>query len=140
MPYCTVEDMTNRFGEQELIDLSAPGQSQIDIQVLNQAISDAQAEIDGYVSARYQLPLSPVPTVLIRLSCNIARYYLYNDQVTDLVEKAYKDAIRFLVDIGKGRVQLGVNSLGESASQSASLAEMTGDKTVWKRSDSSGFI
>lgn len=140
MPYCTVEDMTSRFGEQELIDLSAPGQSQMDTQVLDQAISDAQAEIDGYIGARYQLPLSPVPTVLVRLSCNIARYFLYNDQMTEVVEKSYKDAIRFLSDVSKGSVQLGVNNLGESATQTDSLAEMQSDSPVWKRNDSSGFI
>lgn len=140
MPYCTVSDMAARFGEQELIDLSAPGQTQVDNTVLDQAIHDAQAEIDGYVSARYQLPLSPVPTVLVRLSCNIARYYLYNDQMNEAVEQSYKDAIRFLKDVSNGHVQLGVNNLGESATQNDSLAEMVSDSPVWKRSDSSGFI
>ena len=140
MPYCTVDDMVALFGEQEIIDLSAPGQEQIDNTVINQVIEDAQAEIDSYVSTRYQLPLTPVPTVLKRLSCNIARYYLYNDQVTEQVERLYKDATAFLKSVSKGDVQLGVNSTGDSAAQTESLATMVSDSPVFKRSDSKGFI
>lgn len=140
MSYCTVADLVVRFGEREMINLSSPGQTQVDAIVLNKAIADASAEIDGYVSSRYQLPLTPVPTVLTRTCANMARYYLYNDKMIDAVKVNYEGSIHFLRDVSKGTVSLGVDSTGNGAVQTESLAVVKSDKVVWGRKDSSGFI
>jgi len=140
MRYCTEADLISRFGERELIALSAPGQSTVNSAVIDQAIVDASSLIDTYLAGRYQLPLSQVPTVLTRTACSIARYYLYNDQTTDAVEQAHKDATRYLMDVSKGLVSIGTSTLGESAVQSDNLVEMSSDSPVWSRKQSTTFI
>ena len=140
MAYCTVNDLVVRFGEREIINLSAPGQQAINNAVIDKAIADASAEIDSYFSSRYQLPLTPIPTVLARTCANMARYYLYNDKMNDAVKVSYDGSIRFLRDVSKGVVSLGVDAAGNSATQTESLAVVQSDKVVWSRKDSNGFI
>ena len=115
MSYCTQADLIARFGEQEVIDLTAPGTSQVDASVLALVFRDADAEIDTYLRSRYQLPLDSVPVVLVRLACNVARYYLYNDNRPDLVTNDYKEAIRLLKEISSGRVSLGAGGIGSNS-------------------------
>lgn len=141
MPYCTRQQMIDRFGEPELIQLTDNGpiaQGVIDDTVLNGAIDDASAEVDGYLAGRYDLPLSVVPTVLTRIACDITRYYLYDDAVPDRVEKRYDDAVKFLRSVGKGEISLGVDSGGAEA-QPADMAEMQTGGRIFGRDDN-GFV
>lgn len=98
MNYATVQDMVDRFGELELIQLTAGAAgTAVDADKVERALVDAQSFVDGFVGAVYQLPLSgckkpsPVvgdpaafvlvaPPMLTRSVCDVARYYLY-DQV-----------------------------------------------------------
>lgn len=111
MPYATAQDLIDRFGEQELIDLTDKGitpQGVINALVLDGAIADADAEIEGYLIGRYALPLATVPGVLTRIACDIARYHLYDDLATEQVRDRYEDARRLLESIASGKVQLGL--------------------------------
>lgn len=140
MIYCTVADMQTRFDEWELIELSSPGGQSIDATVIEQAIVDAEAEIESYLGGRYALPLNPVPKVLNRIACNLARYYLHDGSSNEAVDKAYKDALRFLKDVANGLVKLGVSTDGSEATSTSQTAEMQSDSTVWGRKNSGGFI
>ena len=105
--YCTQSDLVTRFGQAELVQLTdTTGSNQIDAAVVAQAIADAEAEIDAYLTARYDLPLASVPANLERLACDIARYRLYADRPTDLVDLRYRDAIRYLEQVGRGAIAL----------------------------------
>jgi phage gp36-like protein len=42
-----------------------------------QAITDAEAEINGYLARRYNLPFSTVPVQVRALANNLAQYYTY---------------------------------------------------------------
>ena len=46
--------------------------------VIDEAIADADGEIDGYLAKRYQVPLSPVPKVTNKYSKDIAIYNLFS--------------------------------------------------------------
>ena len=138
--YATPADMIARFGQQEMIDLSAPGEQSVNEGVLTQALSDASALIDSYVSGRYTVPLSPIPVVLSRTACSVARYYLYDDQVKESVERSFKDATRYLQEISKGTVKLGLSQAGELSAQTESLTQMSSDKPIWSRKTSVDFI
>lgn len=140
MPYCTATDMQTRFENWELIDLTNPGGDTIALAVLNQAIDDAGAEIEAYLGGRYSLPLNPVPKVLNRIACNLARYYLYDNKPTESVEKAYGEAIGFLSQVAKGHIKLGIASDGSEAQEVEASAQMQSDATVWGRGSSGGFI
>jgi phage gp36-like protein len=113
MPYTTRLLLTDRFGLDELIqrtDKFAPYTGAIVDVVLDRAIADADAEIDGFVGARYALPLpEPVPPVLVPIACDIARYRLYDDAVPDIVRQRYEDAVARLKDISAGRLSLGID-------------------------------
>ena len=138
--YASVADMLSRFGEQDLILLTdREGRAEsIDNNVLEQALNDASAEIDGYLAGRYPLPLAHVPTILNRLCCDIARYSLSTEHAPEPVEKRYQAALRFLTSVGKGELQLGLSDDGEAA-PSSNFAEMQSDGRVFSRSDK-GFI
>lgn len=141
--YCTPDDMTSRFSEDELIQLTDKDGSHGGVvsAVLEQSISDASATIDGYIGGRYQLPLSSVPSILTRLCCDVARYFLYDDQLGEdhQVSKRHKEAIDYLKLVGNGKVQLGISSKSERP-QATSTAMMQSGGSVFSRANSKGFI
>jgi phage gp36-like protein len=80
MSYATVTELITRFGEAELIQLTdRDGGGAINQAVVAAALTDADALINGYVSARYTVPLSPVPPVITKIAADIARYTLHRD-------------------------------------------------------------
>lgn len=113
MPYATLQHLVDRFGEDELIRLSdRDNTGAINADVVAGKLVDADAEIDGYLAGRYTLPLVNMPESLRRIACDVARYHLYDDRVTEAVQKRYDDAIKFLRMVAKGEVQLGVDTGG----------------------------
>jgi phage gp36-like protein len=116
MSYATQQDLVDRFGAEELIQLTdRTGSGSVDPAVVNRALADADAEIDGYLAAKYTLPLAPVPAALGRLACDMARYYLYDDRVTEAVTQRYKDAVNFLKSVANGTAKLGADTGAEPA-------------------------
>lgn len=138
MSYCSSQDLVDRFGEAELIQLTDHERvGGIDSAVLDRAISDADGEIDGYLS-KFPRPISPVPKVLMRIACDITRYYLYDDQATEHVQRRYDNAVAFLKGVARGEISIGVDEAGESP-QSDNEAVMESGGNVFNRSDN-GFI
>lgn len=141
MTYATLQNLKDRFGEDELIQLTdRDNLGTINTTVVDRALADADAQINGYLSVRYTLPLSaPVPTELERIACDLARYALYEDRVTEIVEKRYDAAISKLRDVAAGRAGLGVDDTGNEQ-VSSNVAEMSATTPVFRRADSEGFI
>lgn len=114
MPYATQQNLIDRFGETEILQLTdKDGDEVIDAAVISQAIDDADAIIDGYLQSRYTLPLQSVPKNLVTYACDIARYRLYDDRATEQVTTRYKDALAFLRSISKGDITLGLDGDSE---------------------------
>lgn len=113
MAYATQAELETRFGTEELARLTdrAAGVS-IDATVVARAIDDAEAEIDSYVGARYLVPMTPVPDVINRICCDIARYYLHDDRTTEAVRKRYEDCVKLLRAIATGDAQLSLTNGG----------------------------
>jgi phage gp36-like protein len=138
MSYADRQDMVDRFDEQELIDLTdrpdpatgATTRAIVDT-VLNQALADASADIDGALCGRYQLPLAVVPPVLKRLACDMARYYLYGKGVPEAVEKRYEGATKLLLAIATGKVGLGIP--GPEAPASSNTVQFQSAGSVFAR-------
>lgn len=142
MPYATQQDMVDRFAQTELVQLTNPDNpaaTTVNATVLGQALADADAAIDGYLQSRYTLPLAVVPKVILRYACDIARYFLYDDRATEQVEKRYNDAIKFLEQVAKGAITLGLSATGAQPAE-AGGAQMESDTPVFQREDSKGFI
>ena len=124
MNYATVQDMVDRFGERELIELTDPGLTTVQAAKAERALADAQAFADGFVGRVYRLPLpgcakpAPVPgnpgavdpvppPQLTRVACDVARYYLYDDLAPEHeVYLRYKAAERELQAIAEGKAVL----------------------------------
>ena len=111
MTYATQADMISRFDQKEIVELSDRANvGVLDVSVLAGKLADADSEINAYLQGRYTLPLATVPTVLVRIACDIARYHLYDNRATEAVTQRYKDAIAFLRGVAKGDIQLGVDA------------------------------
>lgn len=110
------------------------------ILVVQRALQDADDTINGYISARYTLPLAPVPAVLARVACELARFYLYDDQVTDLIKDRQAANIKWLGEVSRGTVSLGADAASGVQPVSSAGAELVTDAPVWKRSCSRGFL
>lgn len=123
MPYATQSDLAARFGEAELLqqtDLTGTGA--INDQAVADALTDASALIDGYVSARYSLPLSVVPGLLVGVCCDLARYALYIEAVPPIVQQRRDQAIATLRDISLGKLRLEVGGDTPSVPAPSGLA------------------
>lgn len=135
--YCTQQDMIVRFGEAELIQLTDNDNvGELNTDVLTRAISDANAEIEGYLSSRYSAPVTPVPTTLVRVACDIARYYLYDDMATEHVSKRYNDSVAFLKGVARGDISIGISVEGEKPA-SKNTVKMESGGNVFNRDDKS---
>ena len=107
MPYCTQQNLIDRYGEDELIQLTdRTGTGLIDATVIAAAIADAGALLDGYLAGRYALPLASTPPILTNLACDLARYQLYDDATTPVVQANRDSAIRYLEQVATGKIPL----------------------------------
>lgn len=107
MPYATQADLIQRFGDEELIQLTDRALAgQVDPNTVSAALADADAAIEGYLAARYAVPVSPVPALLRRVACDIARFFLHGNAAPEPVRQAYEDAQRSLKDLADGRAVL----------------------------------
>lgn len=130
MPYCTQQDLTDRFGSVELLQLADRDHSgAVDAEVINGAIADADAEIDSYLAGRYALPLATVPPILVRRACEITRFYLYHNHPTETVRAAYDDALRWLREVAAGRVELVLDT--GAIADTAGVAEFDPGRSVF---------
>lgn len=97
----TVNDLIQRFGEQELAERSDRYNSQAMNQVVIElAIEDAVAEAQSYIRAA-GIVLNKPSAALVGFVCDMARYRLYDDAVTEIIDERYKRAIAWLKEAVK---------------------------------------
>jgi phage gp36-like protein len=97
--YATHDDLISRFGALAIAELESM-HNDGSLAVKN-ALSDASEKMNSYLSIRYQTPLNK--TEHLKLVCaDIARYLLYMNEPTDEVESRYKEALKWLQDVGAG--------------------------------------
>lgn len=115
MIYCTLTDLIERAGEAEIRQIADRDRDGVPDQgVVDAAIEDAGNLIDGYVGAKYTLPLPSVPAIVRTWAVSIARYVLHRNGAPDHVETDYKDAVAALKDVSRGLIALPV-APGENA-------------------------
>lgn len=127
MAYCTKQDLIDRFGERELIELTdrvnKPVSTINEITVLK-ALDDAQSFANGYLAKAIALPLDPVPDALNKIVADIARYYLHGKSAEKdgAVARNYGEAVTFLRDVSRGLVVLVENNVTPPPAGGARLA------------------
>ena len=116
MTYATQQNMIDRFGTQELIELTDRSNlGVINTAALAVALNDADDEIDGYLAGVCVLPIVNVPDRLVKLAADIARYELYGANVTEQVRARYTDAISYLKQVVIGTASLGLDATNNTA-------------------------
>lgn len=84
--------------------------------LIDEAIADADGEIDGYLAKRYAVPLAPVPKVINKFSKDIALYNLMSRAGLDEEGREgnyltrYNAAIKFLTLVAEGTVSIGTET------------------------------
>ncbi|MDH5524446.1 MAG: DUF1320 domain-containing protein [Desulfobulbaceae bacterium] len=113
MGYCTQADIEEQVPAEELVQLTDDNDlGEVDTTVVDRAIADADAEIDGYCGTQYSIPFDTVPAIIRKLSVDIAVYNLYARRrgAPDDRKERYTAAGRLLKDISRGMVTLGANA------------------------------
>ncbi len=96
-------------------------------EIIEAAVKDADAEIDGYLNKRYPTPLHSPPAVINKLSKDIALYNILsrNGMLRDEREnnyfERYKYAIKFLENVAKGIADIGITVPAQKANTGFSI-------------------
>lgn len=136
MTYATQQDLIDRFGELELVqrtDRENIPPTTIDDVVVAKALADADAEINGYIAARYALPLTLVPASLVKRASDMARYFLHGEAASEAIRTAYEDAVKWLTNVSKGVVQLGLTAAGDATSSATGGPQISAQPPTFNR-------
>lgn len=111
MSYATPADMQARYGAAELLQLSdigSPRTGVVQVAVLQRALDDASAWIDGYLVGRYPLPIADAPALAkLTLDCAAeARFLLMTVNVDEAAQKAHDERAAFYRAVAKGDINL----------------------------------
>ncbi|TCL43217.1 gp436 family protein [Harryflintia acetispora] len=120
MAYCTKDEVREMIKDDALNALI--GDTYIDdpiereelvTPIIEEAIADADGEIDGYLAKRYPVPLDPAPKVINKFAKDIAVYNLFSRLGIDEGSEQknylnrYNAAVKFLTLVAEGKVSLG---------------------------------
>lgn len=149
MAYCTVDEifgavkedaLNTMLGTDYIEDLEE--RKKAVTHLIAQAIEDADAEINGYLAKRYEVPLKIIPKVLNKFSKDISVYNLASrsgiqeDSGEKTVLTRYNAAIKFLENVAKGLIEIGVTKSQEAA---ATGFNMKSSKRLFSRESMKGW-
>ena len=149
--YCTVEevlemikdDMKNVIIGDEYIEDEQERAEKI-ATLCDAAISDACAEIDGYLAKRYSVPFRRTPQVISKFAKDISVYNLVSRTGIDESDREktflnrYNAAIKFLLDVAKGIIDIGIDEKSGS-SEAANGFKMKSSGRVFSRDSMRGW-
>ena len=143
--YCTIEDIETHTSTPTLIQLTSDdGQEEVDRVVAQEAILYSSTLIDGYLRGRYTLPLDTHFPLLRILAIDLSIYRLYTrrmrNEMPEVIENNYKNAIATLRDIQKGVITLqSENDSLETASFNAEEYKTNKAPSGWSKINSAGL-
>jgi phage gp36-like protein len=109
--YATSDQLETRYGVELLVQLTdrgMPTTGQIDAATVERALVDTDALIDGYLAARYRLPIAAVPKLLVDVAEAVAIYKLHWADPAAKITADYRDALKTLADLAAGRQRLDI--------------------------------
>ena len=139
MSYSTIDDLMKLIPEEILTQLTDDENTGAPVAArVEEAIEQADSEIDSYCAMKYTVPFDPVPEIVKKCSVDIAIYNLYSRRVEDLPptrSDRYRNAARQLEGIAKGTVSIGTGPAAEpptNRGESPANTKTTDDRTVTK--------
>lgn len=139
--YCAKADILDLLEEPKLVQLTDDENSgAVNDARVDKAIADACGEIDGYLGARYPLPLAETPPIVRKAAVDIAIYNLFSRTLgaPDERRDRYKDAVAILGNISKGLISLGALD-PDGTPKPSEAPRMTGPGHVFGRDSLTGF-
>lgn len=117
MAYASLADATDLYGQDYVltsVDRDADGNA--DAAATTAALSQASSLIDSYLAAKYTVPISPVPDLLVKYTVDIAIYECCPASTrTDEKRQRYEDALAWLKDVAKGIAVVAPPDAGDEA-------------------------
>lgn len=117
--YIQAQDLTDVMDEITLRQLSTDNSraTEVNQAVIAKACEYATETVDGYLRARYLLPLNQVPTLVRNICLQLARYWLYSRRpdgkgFPDNVKETHSQALKDLERIASGKLHLGLTEIG----------------------------
>ena len=108
--YASQTDIANRLDPKHLIELADDdGDGVADTTVVEAAIADADGLIDTYLKTRYEVPLSPAPSLVRKLSADLAIAALFarrRESASPQHEARAKGAMELLSSLARGDILL----------------------------------
>jgi phage gp36-like protein len=139
--YSTVDDIGKLIPQDILIQLTDDENTAAPVTPrIEEAIGQADAEINTYCATKYTVPFVTVPDAVKKCSVDIAIYNLYSRRVEEIPatrSDRYKNAIRLLEAIAKGTITLGVAPSAEppgNTDESPVNTKTADDRTCTKES------
>ncbi|GAB62650.1 MAG: DUF1320 domain-containing protein [Candidatus Jettenia sp.] len=143
MAYSTLNDIKKLISEASVTQLTddentgAVNQTRVD-----EAIAQADAEIDTYCGQVFTVPFTTVPDIVKKASVDIAIYNLYSRRVEQMPETRrdrYKDAIALLTKIAEGKISIGEQPEPASPGEGGVQSTKTLDDRIFTSKSMSGF-
>lgn len=117
MPYATLQDYLDAFGQDEIIELTNlhdATATTVNADNLARNQEKATAVIDGMIAScptvAAAMPFATAPAILKALELDLVRYYLDSLNPRDDVRLRYADALKQLQLIGSCQMSLGLPS------------------------------
>lgn len=132
MPYATLTDLLRRVPEETLIQLTDDiSGTDVNEDIVDTAISEADEEIDAYLSMRYSLPFASTPAIVVRMSADLAVCRLYarcgHIELPKQWEERRQAVGRMLEKLAEGKLKIDVPD--------AAVVDSAGIEATSSRSD-----
>lgn len=109
------------------------------------AVEDAQAEIDGYLAKRYDVPFTKTPKVISKFAKDIALYNLVSRKGVDESDREktyltrYNAAVAFLTKVAEGKIDIGVDAIHTTQSAAQNGFSMKSSERIFSRNSMRGW-
>lgn len=153
MAYCTAEEVIDMLKPDMYGYIVGEGSDDLDDEALRDnilllagnAAEDAQAEIDGYLAKRYDVPFVHVPPVISKFAKDIALYNLVSRKGIDESDREktyltrYNSAVAYLTKVAEGKVDLDTGESHTTQMAAANGFSMKSEHRIFSRSSMRGW-
>lgn len=115
--------------------------------ILEGAVADATAEVEGYLNKRYPIPLDKIPPMIEKLAKDIAVYNIMSRSGIDAGEREsnyltrYNAAVKYLIMAAEGKVDIGLETKVHptGANSGSSTFHFSNNEAIFSRKKMQGM-
>ena len=107
-PYASVQDVINRF--KPITSMIGSGETDVtSSDIASVFVYGAQGIVDGYLGAKYLIPIDPVPPLITQVTADLALHSIFAEksaQVPEWMDKRYERCMDILQNLRDGKMVL----------------------------------